>query len=480
MKKKNFFLIRKTQMAKSLLAFCLCFFLVGITSCIKGYDEDNQYTSGVTNTTLVSPNADGITFLKSPDGTSVKIEWPVVFGAGGYEVSFYIADDPENLELVGEENEIVDGCFIIRPLLEDTKYQFVVKALGNERYNNKTAETATLREMSTLVEATMIPDGTDLSDFFANNPIVDNGEEIAYELAAGGNYTISSRIDLGRAYLTLRGDKVNRPTVVAGAGFRSLGGGNKFKFINFECEGMTGNAFYGFDDIDNSGAVEEVNGTNRTVIVRNPIMFQECNFAKLPQPLLFDDNKPYAVSTFIVDNCVVELTNNGRFYRNQAGYGALKDFTISNSTVYKTNTGGDQWMQLGGQGLDRFGWASGSQTYINNTFYGFNHMHNSNNYSRTQAPVTVTVKNNLFLDFVAGDGDPVARRILPGGNRNNKTVIFDTNTYWKNGAAEPDHANDPSGTALKEDPGCQDPANGNFKVTNANTIAAGIGDPRWW
>ena len=180
--------------------------MLSLNACVKGYNDDWTFTSGVTGVTLESPAAETIQFTPSADGSTVDIEWPVVYGAGGYQFSLYIVDDAENPVVVGTEDEIVDGCSVTRALLEDTKYLVVLKTLGNEKYDNAEATSSTEASFSTLLEATVIPDGTDLTQYFSENPIVDAGEELGYELEAGGTYTVSGDIDFGTAQVTLKSE----------------------------------------------------------------------------------------------------------------------------------------------------------------------------------------------------------------------------------------------------------------------------------
>ncbi|MBN2174457.1 MAG: DUF4957 domain-containing protein [Bacteroidales bacterium] len=445
-------------------------------ACVQGFDDEWTFTPGVENATLESPDAESVLFTPSADGSNVKISWPVVYGAGGYQFSLYIVDVPENPVVVGIENEIVDGTSVSRGLLEDTKYQVVIKTLGNDKYNNKEATAATDVNFNTLLAATVIPNGTDLTQYFTENPIVDEGVEIGYELEAGGTYTVSGEINFGKAFITLRGNKINHATVTMSAGFKSQGGGTKFKFIDFECSGIpTDGMFFGFTDVP-EGA-ELVSGA---VVVTNPVVFQSCTFKGLPVPLYWDNDKNYAVQTLLVKDVVAELTNNGRFIRNSASGGYIKDFKIENSTVYKNNTGTDYWMQLSTSkrapnDFGSIGWATASFTYLNSTFYGFDRMHNSNRY--TYGWVYTTIKSCLFLEMLR---DQTARYILPG-NRiySSPAIAFNNNTYWRQGAVENYGSYDKSGTTLDEDPLCADTASGNFTIGNSNTIAAGIGDPRW-
>ena len=84
-----------------------------VTSCVDGFKENEVFSSDVRNTTLQSP--DSIVFTPSTaNDTLITISWPVVFGAGGYQVSFYKVDDPANPVVVGTENQVVDGCSTTR------------------------------------------------------------------------------------------------------------------------------------------------------------------------------------------------------------------------------------------------------------------------------------------------------------------------------------------------------------------------------
>jgi len=133
-------------------------------SCIQGYKDDWVFSSDVKNATLESPPAEKVEYLSSPDGSSVTISWPVVYGAGGYEFSLYIVDDPDNPIVVGDENEIVDGCSVQRSLQTDTNYKIVIRTLGNEKYNNQSAESPTIKMFTTMVPTyATIPDGSDIT-----------------------------------------------------------------------------------------------------------------------------------------------------------------------------------------------------------------------------------------------------------------------------------------------------------------------------
>ena len=117
---------------------------------------------------------ENIVFTASPDGSQTKITWPVVQGACGYLCSVYDVTNPEAPVVIGEmNNKLVDGCSIVVPRADDSNYMFSIKALGNTALNNKDAETATEVAFSSFVPAfAAIPSGTDLYEYFQNNPLL--------------------------------------------------------------------------------------------------------------------------------------------------------------------------------------------------------------------------------------------------------------------------------------------------------------------
>lgn len=145
MKSKHLFL----RVKRDSLAFAAAILL--FSSCVDGYKDDWTFSSEVQGVTLESPSTEGWTFTRNVDITSLEIKWPVVLGAGGYQVTFYNIDDPDNPVVIGEENEVVDKCTITRDITEDTKYKVAVRALGNQKYNNADAVAATEMTYNTLV-----------------------------------------------------------------------------------------------------------------------------------------------------------------------------------------------------------------------------------------------------------------------------------------------------------------------------------------
>jgi hypothetical protein len=190
---------RKTRMV---LMASLLFLLA---SCIDGYHDDWTFSSGVKNTTLLSP--DSVNFSLNPEGTELTAKWPVVYGASGYSFTLYNVDDPTKPVVVGDSNQIVDGCTAVRPFLDDSRYKLVIRTLGNTDQNNKDADSARIATFTNLLPAVaVIPSGVDLYQWFIEHPITPSANEIAYELEIGGTFTLSGPLDFGTQRLTLRGN----------------------------------------------------------------------------------------------------------------------------------------------------------------------------------------------------------------------------------------------------------------------------------
>ncbi len=200
--------MKKMTLKKFFGGICCAAMMVFAVSCAQGVD-DETWTAGVSGVQLESPAADSfvVNFVTDVSGVEqVKLTWPVVMGAGGYQCNVAIVDDPANpVEIY---NDVVDGTSFMFPKAEDTKYLVSVLALGNKNYNNTDAAAPTNFDFSTLVPAQKIPNGADIAAFVAEN-LLDQDEEQAFELEAGGYYELNSVLDFGRKAVTFRGDKVN-------------------------------------------------------------------------------------------------------------------------------------------------------------------------------------------------------------------------------------------------------------------------------
>ena len=456
--------------------FLLVTIVLLITSCVDGFKENEVFTTDVKNATLVSP--DSIAFMPNADGTTLTITWPVVHGAGGYQVSFYKVDDPTNPVVIGTENQTVDGCSVTRPIAEDTKYKLVIKTLGSTQYNNKDAVSAKEAAYSTLLPVTdTIKSGADLSVYFASNPIPSSATELVYQLEAGGSYTMSGNVPLPLTKVTIRGDKVNHPTVTMSAGvFVSDGAGFKLKFINFDCAAFAGKALLTYNSTQNATAL-----SNSWVTVTSPVAIQSCKITGLAKELVDDNSKKYALQSFLIKDCVIGQNSTNQYFIYMPG-GIIKELTITNSTIYNTQVSTSNFIQYNASNRvtsnTAWNWASASVIVTNNTFWQVAKLGQMANYSGiAQKNNILTVQNNIFVDC---GNQAVIRRFC--GSSTNMTRTYGYNSYWFGGVfatAEVSSSYDNSGTHISTDPALKDPANADFTVGGAAQIAAGTGDPRW-
>lgn len=461
----------------------ITFFAFLLSSCIEGYEDDPDFAPDVQNATLTSPGVEEIKFTPSADGTTVRIEWPVVHGAGGYEFTLFINDDPDNPEVVGVEGEVVDGCVVVRPLIDDTNYKVSVRTLGNEKYNNKTAEAPSEKMFTTMVPTfATIPSGTDISQWFSDNPIPseDPETELAYVLEPNGQYTLSAPLDFGNQKITFRGDKIRHSAIVMGANGRiSTSAGLKIKFIQFDCSAINGSGSDAALLLLSSNPNPAIKGVGDYYLIKDPIVFQSCEITGVQRHLVYDNNLKYCAATLLINDCIVKLetTQEQPVVYFRAGF--ANDFTVQSSTFWHTGERNNNYfLQYNNSGRpDRAGLVNASVNYLNNTFYHVCYNKQWGNYSgfAGQSSVYWNMKENIFVD--SGNGE-VARRYL-GGRANQPTATFNKNTYWYNGAFAAGEKSWDNGRTIDTNPQLKDPQNGDFTVQGSEQLAERTGDPRW-
>jgi hypothetical protein len=467
------------------------FMLFFASSCTEGYQDDWEWTSSVKNVTLESPAADNITVNFSADGSKQTITWPLVMGAGGYQVSVYNNDDPDNPVLIGEENEIVDGITIERPATEDTRYKVVIKALANEKNNNQEAETPAVKLYDNMLPVTaIIPNNTNLTEYFTANPIPGSTTELCYELEDGGSYTMTGNISQGRTSVTFRSGKVKHAKItVTDGSFVNGGAGLKFKFLDLDYSNFAG--------VVNSNAVILMDSNFPTdgltsssyfvVPTTSPISFQAVKITGLKHYLFFDNNKKYAIGTLLIKDCIIGQNTNA-FANAQIRFqsGMLKDFTAVNSTMYNEvapSNSSNRFMQISSGNVTSVKptmetWANGSFTITNCTFYQMGKTAQSFNSNGAMGLATdkVTIQKNIFVDCYENG------RVISRFRRGNTTAIFagGENTQFFNGAS---FTGSQDVTAdvnyFTADPQLIHLGNGVFTMTGGAQISARTGDPRW-
>ena len=503
MKKNRFFTCSKIC-ALALIGVSALF----LASCAKDGFTEETFVSTVTNSTLSSPELTKANFgtqMNSDGSESIVVTWKVVPGAGGYAYEAYNVDDPANpIELV---KGVTDNPTFTFPKAEDTRYQVIVKTLGNTKLNNTEAPEPTVFAYSTMIDAKIIPDGSDIAEFIKAN-MTDSEDEQAFELVAGGNYTCNSAVDFQMNKMTLRGDKITHPIVTMGAnGTIQTCAQLKVKWINFDCTEVTDK--WGIIQTSASpselatATAQKVNaGKNNNqpadvYILQDPIIVQECAFKNVPSGLVSTNDYSWGLADVRVLNCIVQLNNDGNRNGNGAvicavsngmapsggnfWYGCIKNITIKESTIYNIKTNGKNRMfRFNNKDIDRvFPSAEGTCVMMDNTFIRVMDNKEFGNNTPNHNKYVITYDNNIFYDSWR------LQKFIQG----NCVVNWhqEQNTIW--GVKNAVDGTDKSKWATEEDAGfsadetvkeldfTKEDFGINFKATGA--ISSKIGDPRW-
>ena len=469
------------------------------TSCAKdGYDDDERYTSSVTGSTLVSPEASSIKVTPSADGKSQTITWNVVKGAGGYYFSFYDLGDV-NSPIV--KDSLIDGCSVTVKREEDVNYRMDIRTAGNSKLNNTEASETTQYLFSTFTATyAKIPAGADLTEWFKANPCPADsiGKNLNYDLEGGAQYTVSGIVNFDANAVTLRStSKTNHAkikytteesTITFTADFNA-------KYLDFDCSGMAANkGVFAFSKETTVAAANTLDADTYkwTGPFFDKVVIASCNFDNVNGYFFWDNQVKTGVKTMLIDNCLVRLTppasnSGGVIWTNKAGH--INDFTVSESTFYEPDgweTDYKYFYQAGGVSAHEIynsEATTNSVNYKNSTFY---HIAWNNgqwgNYNRMQGRAWSywVMTDCIFYDCSTSGSVP--RRFLHGqayaSSPENKT--FNNNTYMKaDGTFQDPQSYDQSGTIIEEDPQFADPASGNFTISGPTQVARKTGDPRW-
>ena len=321
-----------------------------LVGCAEGYETSSTSDLGVYNTQMETPIQDSISFKVSTDGKTATVSWPTVAGAGGHEVTFMNVDDPENPVVVDDyDKKIIDGSKFTVSVTEDSKYQMVMRTLGNKDFGNTDDEETHAYNFTTLVPSVAtIPSGSDIYEFFQQNPLDSNKVEIAIDLEPNGEYTLSGPVDFSHHKLTFRGDKIHRPVVrMTGDGHFETYSTLKVKYINFDMTESTAGGFVAMtknelpDSIKTENRGTYYRGTSQIkgiYMVEDPIYIANCWFKNLPHAMLYDNEVKCAFWYFTLSNCIVQMNNTtqsnvGFINLYKAGV-SVKNITIERSTIY--------------------------------------------------------------------------------------------------------------------------------------------------
>lgn len=472
---------------------CYLTFLFLCLSCAKdGFDDKEKFSGGVTNAQLESPEltAESFSTLAGSDGTErVKVEWPVVYGAGGYRCNVSIVDDPSNPEVVVKDS-VIDACSFTFKKKEDTNYEVSVLALGNEQLNNKEAQQASTYAYSTLVPAVTIPAGQEISAFIKEN-LKDSKSEQAFELEAGQTYQLDASVDYGLNTVTFRGNKTNRPTVVVGekGGFVTQGG-LKIKFVNFDCSGMTNTGLLALSKTPDASistgtlGYKDLGANQDGFVIENPVVFQECNIKNLPNSLLYGNKQPWSLKTFQILDCMIQLANDGsKTFIDLSGSsnGLIKSMVVQNNTIFNTkanssayflrysNSSNAQPKKIFGEGADA------TFTIENNTFSKvMSGKDFANNLANTNT-VTANIQYNIFYDCYR------MNKIIQSQYKKSTegNVVFAVSKSLDSNDKKYGTEEDPQFTGPIDQELDLTQAKGEVNFTAGGELSKTVGDPRW-
>ena len=468
---------------------------------------------------LPTPTATQIIIDAESDPSKLSFSWPNVEKAIGFEFSLYKVDENgENPVAVGVEAEILTGTSVERPQEATTYYKIVLKALGPNDYVDGKLYVdgiTTVRYWSN-VQVQKIPTGTNLTQFFADNPV--SGEELAtFELDEDGVYTMNGNIDLGTTPVTIRAKSKSAPAKITITDGSFVTGGAGFKLENVEMDysghigTLASTAVVMMKETLPAGATLTFTG----YYVTDPIVFQSCKITGIKSYFFYDnggrDNPAkYALRQLNIDDCIIgfdqPLTGdpvwNAATIRFAAG--VAKEIKFNNSTFYNETPvetadplssrrfiqfqqgnhplseadpekcAVPEWGEE--EGVTNF---NGRISITNCTFYQLvksQHFFNTNRAMTSQrGTVYFNVEKNVFVD--TGGGEVVRRLLSSQGDGAQKIVTMNENAYWYKGAFatnEISSGRDSYGTHIETDPGLNYVGNGQFTKTGA-----GFGDPRW-
>ena len=463
--------------ARAMLAGAAALLTLG---CADHYDGDESWSPQVQNTTLQSPSASDIKVVASPDGSSMTISWPVVYGAGGYAVALYNVNNPYDRVLV--KSDTIDGCSVTAAREEDTNYSLTLRTLGNEKYNNQAATENTEYKFNTFLPTyAVIPDGSDLKAWFEANPIPeDSTGNLCYDLVPGGSYTVSGKVDFGGHQVTLRSSsKATCANIFMGAGsYFDTYAGITLKYLVIDAE-ATNKPIISFSD-EPDESIKNLIGEKGYYFIMDPVVVQGCYVWNLGSSLIASNSTKYDVRVVNINNTVVQIdktlptANTAAFVYMKSGY--ITDFTIKNSTVFSREHADCFFMQHGGRPKDVSDEEQRYVSILNCTLCNIAYGKNFCDYHNGQTTYHYALKNTIVVDcgkanFLTG--------LNKGQSSDNPTWDVNNNTCWRDGAdasASQTGIKNP-GVWLTNDPNIH-PATGDF-VPAAAQQEAGQGDPRW-
>lgn len=467
---------------------CLAGGALTMASCAQDGFDDETFDSGVRNAQLEAPSVDDIKITPSSDGSMQTFSWPVVYGAGGYHA---VLTDTDNGEVI--KDTLIDNTTFATKREEDKNYKISLAVLENKERNNKGSEPVE-KPFSTFSAAYQTIPAGDLASYFKENPVPEDAttKMLYYDLQPGGEYTLSENIDFGNKRVALRTPNGDNHAKITYTGKVSIKTGTLFtmKYVDVDAS-QSDNPVIALSDTPDE-SIKAATGKGDYYNILGALTLNGCNITGVKSNLVYDSNVKYCLESLVITNCVVKLTSSAATNISgnaivyfKAGY--ANTLSVSNSTMWNAGDADAKYfVQYNNSGrADRAGYDKQYVTFQNSTFYNIAKAGQWANYSgfNGQKYSVFTVTNNIFVNC---GNKQVARRIMGGRGASNYPdgqVSFGNNTYMFDGEFESVGGivdpYDMSGTAIEEDPGFKDAANGDFTVSGAAQLSKKTGDPRW-
>ena len=301
-----------------------------------------------------------------------------------------------------------------------------------------------------------LPSSGDLSaiinDYIAQNP---DQEAYVFNLPAGGNYTISAPIELGKS-ISIIGDATNPATIDA-------------------------------SELKGDNAIIKLTPVTEATWLDH-IVFSNVNW-NIATRLVYANKQKYWIQKLLVDNCIIAV--DGTFKKSIFdcnGGGNVKYLQVNKSTIYanpKVGQNGGFFSSQSSQKPTEFG-ENETQTFeiTNSTLYNIT---NGNDMctlrEKDKAYNTFILTENIIVN--CGKNKQFFKGFAGGSDAKKATWNVDKNTiFWGGVDVSGDETvkgtNDEVKNSVHGDPGFADPENGDFTVSiESDQNQYQIGDPRW-
>ncbi|MCH5306746.1 MAG: DUF4957 domain-containing protein [Prevotella sp.] len=456
-------------------------------SCADDELSGDTFVGTYSGSQLSKPDEGSITIKTSADRTTQTVSWKTVDGALSYVINVRAGSNKDSYDEVVAKDVLVRGNSYTFARTSKKYYRVSLTTAYNPAEGNTASDPndPAVKEWDTFSTDITLPVGTDLASYFKENDpkTLSEGMPLIIGLEAGGEYTVSDAIDFSGVNATISGDSENMPVITFANQAESMGT-------------IVTDYTFGFENVEIQWEESESAGTALVQLSKTPgyeatnnyyridrISFTNVKITDLKGCLVFDNSVQYCIVELTIDNCLMKLAtvtsaiNNGSLISIFGG--GIKDFSISNSTVYQTGEGNSQYFLRYNNSarIDRFGFnESGYEpnkttiTYHNNTFYKVA-SGNWSNYTGIQNGTIYDISKNIW--FECGDG-AIARRILGNGSlSSSSSATWTFNTY------SADQGTYDTGTYFTTDPGFANPAEGDFTISGSDQLSNQTGDPRW-